>query len=255
MIDVYFFANKPLGSDCLHTLINYQEENKLRIKLVVSPESNLEDNWWGESHIKRIADSRNIKFLHPENFLLDKHVEDDKNEKWLISVQYPDIFNREILNAFGGKTANLHLAPLPRYRGWYGPSHAIIEGRKKYGWTIHEMNEEVDLGNILASGKVLIERRDTAVSLYKRTESSAILGFKDFVDDMVTGRIKPKPMKISKSKNYKRNSLDKFRTINLSDTSPKNVDRILRALYFPPHKLPKLTSNSTPDTLSFTVEN
>lgn len=44
---------------------------------------------------------------------------------------------------------NVHLAPLPRYRGRHPLQWALINGEQRFGVTLHEMNERWDDGAIL----------------------------------------------------------------------------------------------------------
>ena len=241
-MNIYYFANKPIGEKCLEILLEFQNKKRLTISLVVSPEPKSQENWWGDTSIKEIAKQNNLKHVTSDEVReLSLQLCED-SDSWLLSVQYPDIFNEGTLNLFEGKTANLHLAPLPDFRGWYGPSHAILQERKSYGWTIHEMTSQVDCGAILASGKVKIAKRETAISPYQKTEESAIFGFDRFITQLVEHNLKSKPMKMKKSKFYGRESLDTFRVINLDQSNPKLSDKIVRALYFPPHAMPTFIS-------------
>ncbi len=54
---------------------------------------------------------------------------------------------RELLDV--APCLNVHLAPLPRYRGRHPLPWALIKGEKTYGVTCHEMNENWDDGAIL----------------------------------------------------------------------------------------------------------
>ena len=45
--------------------------------------------------------------------------------------------------------ANVHLAPLPRYRGRHPMHWALINGEREYGVTLHRMNARFDDGEIL----------------------------------------------------------------------------------------------------------
>ena len=242
---IYYFANKPIGEKCLEILLEFQNKKKLTISLVVSPETTIQENWWGNTSIKEIAKRNNLKYVNPDEARKLSLPSHENSDSWLLSVQYPDIFNEGTLNLFDERTANLHLAPLPDFRGWYGPSHAILQERKSYGWTIHKMTSQVDCGAILASGEVKVAKRETAISLYQKTEESAILGFEKFITQLVNYNLNPKPMKMKKSKFYGRDSLDRFRTINLDQSNPKQTDKIVRALYFPPHAMPTFSSLKT----------
>ena len=73
---------------------------------------------------------------------------------------------QEIANARLG-IVNLHLAPLPEYRGRYSATHAILNGHE-YGVTIHYIDEGIDTGPIIAERRWPITPIDTAHTLRAR---------------------------------------------------------------------------------------
>lgn len=238
VVNLIIFANKPIGEECLHLAINMMKAGKLSIECVIS--SSEEKSWWGETRIRELCASNAIKYCDSLEIDVKKIRVKAKEESWLISVQNSIVFESDLLSAFNGKTANLHLAPLPRYRGWYGPSHAILEGDKFYGWTIHQMTENLDVGAVLASGRLEISSRETAKSLYKKTESAAITGFEKFLTDLTDDKLFREEMDMTLSRYYGKSSLEPFRTINLNTTTAEECDRIMRGMYFPPHPMPSL---------------
>lgn len=241
VIKLVIFANKPVGEECVNLAINLKNAGKLDIECVVSTSE--ENSWWGETRIKELCDKNAIMYLDSLEKDIEKIALNVSEESWLVSVQNSIVFKPLFLEAFSGRTANLHLAPLPRFRGWYGPSHAILQSDKFYGWTIHQMTEKLDVGAILASGTLEISPRDTAKSLYERTESVAITGFQSFLDDLSSDKISMEVMDLTFSKYYGKSSLEPFRTINLDTTTPEECDRIIRGMYFPPHPMPRLVRN------------
>lgn len=56
--------------------------------------------------------------------------------------------------------ANLHLAPLPEYRGRYSAAHAINEGAMTFGVTLHYVDEGIDTGPIIAEDRFAFSTRD-----------------------------------------------------------------------------------------------
>lgn len=62
---------------------------------------------------------------------------------------------------------NLHLAPLPEYRGRFSATHAILNG-SEYGVTLHYVDEGIDTGPIIAERRFPILPAETALSLRAR---------------------------------------------------------------------------------------
>jgi methionyl-tRNA formyltransferase len=115
----------------------------------------------------------------------------------LLSIMNGKIIEKEILKKT--KIAiNFHDAPLPKYGGLYSSSWAIINNEKNHGCCWHEMNTEIDKGNILSFKNFKIEDEDTSYSVDLK---SLFHGFNLFVNDIFK-LIKKKKI-IIKKKNKK----------------------------------------------------
>jgi len=68
---------------------------------------------------------------------------------------------------FGG--INVHPSLLPKYGGFAPISWAIINGEVETGITIHIIDEEIDLGDIILQERVAIGFNDTATEVFHRT--------------------------------------------------------------------------------------
>lgn len=77
---------------------------------------------------------------------------------------------------------NVHLAPLPAYRGRHPLQWALINGEKTFGITIHDMTDGYDAGPIRWQGEVDIEdgwsARELRAALMQRLEG----GFLQFLN-------------------------------------------------------------------------
>ena len=67
-----------------------------------------------------------------------------------ISIRFGKIFHDEIIKVPGHGILNLHSGILPDYRGILGTLHALREGRKEIGCTLHYINNSsIDTGEII----------------------------------------------------------------------------------------------------------
>lgn len=66
----------------------------------------------------------------------------------LLSVQYHEILKPHILKCAKEIALNLHLAPLPEYRGCNQFSFALFNEDKEFGVTLHKMDCGIDSGDI-----------------------------------------------------------------------------------------------------------
>jgi methionyl-tRNA formyltransferase len=74
---------------------------------------------------------------------------------------------------------NLHLAPLPKYRGRYSFTHAIVAGDTRFGVTLHYIDEGMDTGPVIAERIFSIKPTDTAWALYLRAQREGTALFRE----------------------------------------------------------------------------
>jgi UDP-4-amino-4-deoxy-L-arabinose formyltransferase/UDP-glucuronic acid dehydrogenase (UDP-4-keto-hexauronic acid decarboxylating) len=67
-----------------------------------------------------------------------------------VSVNWPTLVPRDVLDAFPLGVVNAHAGDLPRFRGNAAPNWAIITGEPQVAATLHLMDEGLDSGPILA---------------------------------------------------------------------------------------------------------
>ena len=88
------------------------------------------------------------------------------------SCFFSEIFRRHHIDAIG-RLVNLHNAPLPRYRGMRPINWALKNGESTHGVTIHEIDEGVDTGAIIAQCTFPILPDDEVFDLYVRSQRFA----------------------------------------------------------------------------------
>ncbi len=64
---------------------------------------------------------------------------------------------------------NVHDALLPRYGGFAPLNWAVLNGEREVGVTVHFMNEQFDLGDIVLQRRIPVGELDTATDLFYRT--------------------------------------------------------------------------------------
>lgn len=151
----------------------------------------------------------------------------------IISMYYRDIIPDNILDI--APAMNMHAGRLPEYAGVLSSPWAIFNGEDYSGWTYHYMTSKLDAGNIVHSGLVEIGRYDTAYSVYHNVMRHA-LNADDF--DMALARLlsgySGTPQELSKRRIYRRGQLPGNGVISPT-WSDQQIDRLIRALYFPPY--------------------
>lgn len=87
-----------------------------------------------------------------------------------ISINYPGILKKDILDIFPKGILNAHAGDLPRYRGNACPNWAILNGEEKMGLCVHQMVPELDAGPILEKKCIAIGPDTYVKELYDFVE-------------------------------------------------------------------------------------
>ena len=87
-------------------------------------------------------------------------------------------FNK-LLNKY--QVLNVHLAPLPKYRGRHPLHWALINGETQFGFTIHKMNADFDAGTILFQKSVPVENGMSVAALREALMKKLHTYFGDFI--------------------------------------------------------------------------
>ena len=91
----------------------------------------------------------------------------------LVSFAYGRIFGPRFLALFPLGGINIHPSLLPKYRGASPIQSAILAREKETGICIQKLALEMDSGDILASRRIKLSGRETALSLSETVSTSA----------------------------------------------------------------------------------
>ena len=145
-----------------------------------------------------IKDFRNIEYDLGISFLYTYKIpasEFEKNKIWL----------------------NFHPGPLPAYRGRNLCYHAIMNGAKQFGATLHYMNKDFDTGNIIEVITFPIQSHFTAGDLSKLSKNALAQLFKKYIPIFLLGdEVKGKEQKEG-GIYYKKTSIDGSIILPLED--------------------------------------
>ena len=192
------------------------------------------DRWWSGS-VYETATELGIPIIKMKEIL-------DHEIDLLMSLLFYRIIKEPYISHAKYGTTNFHMAPLPRYRGCNSLAHAIInsgiDGHKKYGMTLHYIDEGIDTGPIIEITECDIEDTDTAWTLYQRVTEQAYDLLKKWLPRLVSEKVQSyNQSKEEKSYFYDRHSLDDIHIIDLKQSDKKIYDKV-RALTFPARERP-----------------
>ena len=149
----------------------------------------------------------------------------------IFSVYYHKILIPELLNA--SKTnINFHGGDLPKYGGSYSSIWAIIDNLKETAVTAHYMADELDSGDIIKHKSVTISDDETGETLFNKMSSATVELFKEIYKQLTNGEVLEGKSQNGETFLYSRELPNKGEID--WNKSPEEIDRFVRALYFPP---------------------
>ena len=225
---IIFLGSKPIGYACLQYLIAQQK--KLNFEIIgVLTNDNTKFN--PKQGVKALAEKNKIKIIAKLDAMPICDI--------IYSVQYHEILKAKHIAKAKQIAVNLHMAPLPDYRGCNQFSFAIIDKAKTFGTTIHQLEKGIDNGAILFEDRFKIPKNIWVKDLYNETESRSVALFQDSLRNIVDGTYEPKPQNSFKRKSnfHLRKEINHIKQIDLGWTKEK-IERYIRATYFPPFEPP-----------------
>lgn len=145
----------------------------------------------------------------------------------IISIHSKQLFPSELINQV--KCINVHPGFNPYNRGWFPQVFSILNG-KPLGATIHEIDEQLDHGAIIAQAEITVKKTDTSSSLYNKILDLEIELLRDCLIPILENKYKTKKPLIEGNVNYK-SDFNELLELDLSKTQTigETID-LLRAL-------------------------
>ncbi len=222
---IVFLGSKPIGYQCLDYLITQKDALTLDV-IGVLTRSRKE---FGDGHdLTELARKYDIPVLGSLRDLPECDI--------MYSVQYHEILRPEHINKAKELCVNLHMAPLPEYRGANQFSFAIIEQKREFGTTIHKIDARIDHGDILFQKRFPVPDNCWVGELYELTFNASVQLFKETLADIVNGKysLTPQESLVSRygtSLHYK-NEMADIKVIDMTWDKEK-IDRYVRATAMP----------------------
>lgn len=154
----------------------------------------------------------------------------------LISIQYHKILKKKHISKAKQIAINLHMAPLPEYRGSNQFSFAIINGDSIFGTTIHKLEESIDGGPIIFEDRFNIDPKITVKELYDITFEKSVNLFTKNIEKIIENKFElidqRKMLNERRGSFHLRKEINNIKKIDLSWGGEK-IDRYLRATSMP----------------------
>lgn len=220
--NVVMLCSKKIGLECLKILFLKQQSMSFNIVGVLTNERGDE--------IIDFCNANNLRIIH--------NLEEYRSIRDIdiaISVQYHKILKQKDIDVASELTVNLHMAPVPEYRGCNQFSFAIINDEKYFGTTLHMIDTGVDSGDILFERRFPIPNNIDVETLYNKTFEESITLFDDNLHKIISGDYSPKTQEVKINRKqyfYKRKDIENIKKIDLS-WSKEKISRYFRATSMP----------------------
>jgi methionyl-tRNA formyltransferase len=232
---IVYMGTKDIGAECFLLLIKMQES--LPFEIIGALTNDRAGILEKKQSVSEIAKTNNIPLYKN----LDEWMYAKPKCDIIISVQYHEILKPEHINIAGEIAINLHMAPLPEYRGCNQFSFAIIDNAKEFGTTLHKIDTGIDSGDIIAENRFDIAENIDVTTLYRNTYIKSVELFSSEIPKIITGNYILTPQSSYKGKRkstfHLRKEIDEIKKINISWDKEK-ILRYFRATYFPPFSPP-----------------
>ncbi|WP_233704124.1 formyltransferase family protein [Helicobacter mesocricetorum] len=204
MKKVVFLGAKEIGRKCLAEVFARQKELDFTLLSVgTSPRGEGVRAFCMQHKIPMIADL-------DELLKLDFDI--------LFCVQYHQILQLQHILCAKEIALNLHLAPLPEYRGCNQFSFAILNEDKEFGVSIHKIDSGIDSGDIAFEKRFLIPKDCFVEELVELASEYGFRLFANHLKQMIKGEYRLMPQKeiyATKREFHLRNEINALKEVNL----------------------------------------
>ncbi len=231
MYTIVFLGSKAIGYQCLKYLL--EKSSLLNTEVIAVSTSIGKNPLAGTETVEQLCQQHQLPMFEKLSQL--------PKCDFIVSVQYHKILKANHIAQAKELAINLHMAPLPEYRGCNQFSFAIVDGAKEFGTTIHQLEEGIDSGAILFEKRFPIPKNCFVKDLYQLTYEHSIQLFQSHISDILTGDYSPisqTDLLSTRSTSYHfRHEINTLKQVDLSWDKEK-IERHIRATYFPPFEPP-----------------
>lgn len=232
---IVFLGSKPIGYKCLQHLITVAHELSADI---VGVRTQTRKEFAGDNNLARLAQEHGIAVL--------ESLQDIPECDIIYSVQHHELLKQVHIDRAQTIAVNLHMAPLPEYRGCNQFSFAILDNAKEFGVTLHQMDTRIDHGDILFERRFAIPDHCWVSDLYALAEQEAYTLFVNSLPALISGNY----TKVSQqtllqqrgSTIHYRHEINELKRLDLNE-SEDTLARTIRATYMPGFEPPYFLIN------------
>ncbi|MDD5032178.1 MAG: formyltransferase family protein [Patescibacteria group bacterium] len=242
--NVIFLGRKDSAVPALEYLLS----KKIKVKLIVAPEK--------EEYpltLRAAAKKYRIPFLSDDRRLYDwiiKRHPLTRDIDLVISFLFWKKIKDSLIKLARVGCVNFHPAPLPDYKGRAGYNTAILEQKKTFGVSAHFIDSEnFDSGPIIKVLRFPFDpQKETAFSLERKTQIKLIQLFKEVIN-LLRSKDKLTLFKNEGGLYLNKEQLENLKFVDLEHDKLEDIDRKIRAFFFPPYHGAKIKVRGAEFTL------
>lgn len=152
--------------------------------------------------------------------------------EYIISFVSPWIISKKLLNSAQSAAINFHPGS-PDYPGIGGYNFALYDKTKKYGVTVHHMEEKVDTGKIIMTSYFDISPYESVETLKLKSMNHLLCCFEKVLYNISTGEPLPTSNETWKRKPFTRKEMLELFEINPLKHDKQEIERRIQAAKYP----------------------
>ncbi|MBD2292143.1 hypothetical protein H6G06_01275 [Anabaena sphaerica FACHB-251] len=174
----------------------------------------------------------NFSQLNNIQFLTIKTRQDLRSLEYIsksvgISYGFGIIFTLEEINKFEYGIWNIHTGKLPQFRGRHPISWGFLKNVKQFGISIHEINDKIDQGYLLAESYVKRSLNDNSIDIENKLEEVLASGL---IQQAINNYFYGQKIKLEKGE-YLENLIGRFDSINPENYDSKFIFNLFKAQF------------------------
>lgn len=225
---IFFWGSRKLGLKCFEYILSLKRIIPgIEIIGVCISERDIANGKLEGKEIVRLAKLRNIPVYSENN---TTNISADIG----LAIGYPHKISLDLIKSVKNGIINLHFAPLPYYRGSKTLAHAILNNEKRYGLSLHYIDENLDTGPLIDVKWYDLGEKTNEVAT-NELENVGFEFFKEHFDAILQNQVKGVDQKtLMEEKNiipkfYTRKSLKPYYKVSKSESFDR-IYQIVRAL-------------------------
>ena len=183
------------------------------------------------SPVKEAALAHDLPVLQPKRVREEAFLQqmEEIAPEVIVVVAFGQIIPKRLLDLPRYGCLNVHASLLPEYRGAAPIQWAVVDGRKKSGVTIMQMNEGLDTGDILAVCETELTPDETGGSLFDRLSSMGAELLVKTLPKLGTGELTPVPQPAESPNAYARMITKQDGRIDWT-ADASSIERLIRGM-------------------------